>query len=198
MLEEKALGHLAEKLFDLSPDGFGQETFRRLFKHPSQKKVQQEATRLWKGLITVADIARNESSASKDAIASLLRDVRFNEGTVAENAVSSLLAEAVRLRQVLPSETPHIDMDPDRDARTTGREYETYVVGFELPSLFKTLYPGVKFGTQKVDEDTYEGAGVDFTLACCKEIRFGKINVQTMRKMIDRARNFGLTRLETH
>jgi len=197
MLDEFALDCLAERLFNLSPEGFAEHTFQQMFKHPTTEQVQRKSDRLWKGLDAISSAAVDNGSASQEAKALLLRDVYYNEGTSAANAVHNLLIEAERLRQVLPSDAPRVEVDPDRDALTTRRGYKTYAIGFVIPNLFRTLYPSVKFGTQKIDKETYEGPGVDFTLACCEEIGFGKMNVNTIRKNIDRAKDFGLIPWDT-
>ena len=197
MLDDLACNYFGEKLFDLSGKGFAKSSFQRIYQRPAEAHIKRKTTRLWKGLDAVSAIALDESLSSEEAKASLLRYVEHNEGTAAANAVNNLLVEAAKIRKFLPTETPHVDTDPDEESPRINRDYKTYAIGFELPNLFAQLYPDVEFGTQKVVEGTYEGAGVDFILACCEAIGFGKVNPHTMRKMMNRAKGFDLTTLET-
>ncbi len=194
MLDDMQCNYLGKNLFDLSPKGFAKGTFQRIFQRPTEAQARRETVRLYKGLKAVSAIASADTPACKEALESFLRDIYYNDGLAAYQAVANLLTETARLQQFLPAHVPYVDTDADRTGLTIQRDYKTYAIGFELPSMFAELYPGVKFGTQNAAKETYEGAGVDFTLACCKAIDFGTVNVNNMRKMIDRAKGFGITR----
>ena len=153
--------------------------FIEMFQGPPLPRVNRELKRILRAIHDLAEISESEDPASMEAKAQL-----FN----LPSPSLKVSPEHQRVLDWLAFAPTMAAYYPNRNFQSSGTvaskpsriPYRTFMIGHLLPELFKTLYPGVRFGYQK-SGGPYQGAGVSFVIDCMDSLKMGEITGDGVR-----------------